>query len=285
MYISTNICATTESTRLARTMSRDADSAPRFSAPRTAADVLSHLHTLALSNPTVLQQQLVPRLEAPEGDKSEEALRQFIETVDSMLADVRALELYLKRLSQVAGEELDTFSPKEVGCATYFAVQAKQDAEYRESLPLALADLERFLPPQPQAAAKEADEEVCSTVGGVFGELQRMLNANPDFRKLRLDKDEPVDDKLLMPELRDQNEMLMACHRLCATMSLKMGREAEKCRYKEDDLRNPNFVYVADDLERMRNPRALLHETEMRSLREGILTSKQMRKRQRCGEK
>ena len=266
-------------------MSHDADSAPLFSTPKKAADVLSHINQLAQADPTVLQQLLLPRLEAPQGDESEEALREFIQTVDYMHAHACVLELYLKRLSQVAAEKLDKRSPMEVGCHTNYAVADEQAAEYKKSLPDAMARLERFLLPQPQAAAKEADEEVCSTVGGVFDELQRMLNANPDLRKLRLDKDEPVDDKLQMPELRDQNEMLMACHRLCATMSLKMAREAEKCRYQQDDRRNPNLEYVAADLERMRKARAVLHETEMRSLFEGILRSEQMSRRQRCGEK
>ena len=137
-------------------MSRDADSAPLFAEPKTASDVLSHIKQLAESDPTILQQELLPRLQAPQGNESEERLRQFIRTVDYMHANAQLFELYLKRLSRVAGEKLDTFSPMEVGCASYYAVQENQDAKYKKSLPDAMARLEQFLKPQPAPAAEDA---------------------------------------------------------------------------------------------------------------------------------
>jgi len=137
-------------------MSHDAKSASRFAAPRTAAEVLLHINLLVQSDPTILQQELLPRLEAPQGDQSEKALREFIQTVDYMHVLVQLLELYLNRISQVAGEKLDEFSPMEVGCAEYYEVKAEQEAEYKKSLPDAMARLERFLKPQPAPAAEDA---------------------------------------------------------------------------------------------------------------------------------
>lgn len=137
-------------------MSRDADSAPLFAEPKTASDVLSHIKQLAESDPTILQQELLPRLEASQGNESEEGLREFIRTVHYMHANAQLFELYLKRLSQVAAEKLDKFSPTEVGCASYYQVKAEQEDEYKKSLPDAMARLEPFLKPQPAPAAENA---------------------------------------------------------------------------------------------------------------------------------
>lgn len=137
-------------------MSRDTKSAPLFSEPKTAADVLSHINQLAQSHPSILQQELSLRLEAPQVNQSEEALRRFVETVDYMRENTRVLELYLNQLSQKAGEKLDFFCPNDVRCAVYYEVKAKQDAKYRESLPHAIADLERYHKPQPAPAAEDA---------------------------------------------------------------------------------------------------------------------------------
>ena len=137
-------------------MSRDADSAPLFSEPKTAADVLSHINQLAQSHRSILQQELSLRLEAPQGNQSEEELQRFVETVDYMRENTRVLNLYLNRLSQKAGEKLDFFCPNDFRCAEYYEVKAKQDDEYRESLPDAIADLERFYKPQPAPAAEDA---------------------------------------------------------------------------------------------------------------------------------
>jgi nitroreductase len=174
--ICTKIRATTEASRLARTMSRDANSAPPFPAPRTAAAVLSNLQELAQSNPTVLQQQPLRHLEVPERYTSEEELQAFRDTVDNMHAQARLLALFLNQLSERVGEKLDLFLPYEVGCTTYYAVKAKRDAEYRESLPHAIADSERFLKPQPAPAAEDAQ---------AAGSSHDMLE--PPSKRLRID--------------------------------------------------------------------------------------------------
>jgi len=137
-------------------MSRSADSAPLYSEPKTADDVLSHIIELARSDDTILQQELSPRLEAPQGDQSEEALEKFIWKVEYMRALVGVFELHLNRLSQKAGEKLDTFSPAEVACASYFEAKQTQEAEYKKWLPDAKARLEQFLKAQPAPAAADA---------------------------------------------------------------------------------------------------------------------------------
>jgi hypothetical protein len=156
VYICTNIRATTQASGLARTMSRSADSAPLYSEPKTADDVLSHIIELARSDDRILQQELSPRLEAPQGDQSEEALEKFIWKVDYMCALVGVFKLHLNRLSQKAGEKRDKFSLTEVACASYFEVKQTQEAEYKKRLPDAKARLERFLKQQPAPAAEDA---------------------------------------------------------------------------------------------------------------------------------
>ena len=135
------------------------------------------------------------------------------------------------------------------------------------------------------AAAKEAHEESCSTVGGIFEQLQWMLKENSHLGELDLDKDEPVDDKLLTPDLLKMNEKLTTISRLCKIMMLKMDREADKCRYRKDDLGNADLEFVAADLEMLRKPRAVQQLIEMSSLREAARVSQGTSKRQRTGEK
>lgn len=137
-------------------MSRDANSGSRFPARRTAAGVLSNLNKLAQSNPKVLQQRPLPHLEVPEDYTSEEELRAFRDTVDNMHAEARLLALFLKRLSERVAEKADRLLPHEVWCTTYYAAKEKQDTEYRESLPHAIADSEKFLKAQPAPAAADA---------------------------------------------------------------------------------------------------------------------------------
>jgi hypothetical protein len=193
--------------------------------------------------------------------------------------------LYLDRLSQIAGDELDTFQAHDFRCTSYFATLAKQDARYKESLEAMMANFHVFPKPMPAGGADEAEPTACKTVGDVFKRLQTILDANPYVGTLPLETDETVSDKHQIADLRERNETLSACSRLSEIMRLKTHREAEKYRNQLDDLGNVNLKYVAADLESMRAPRAREHASAMNLMCEAVRSlHEQERKKRRIGE-